>query len=89
MKSTLKKAARVVAPRTGAGDRDCPAEKMDSEAPLFILYDERFHRQTQGILHTTGGYLLGAKLTCSTSSICATPTSSGAPADVGWVTGHR
>jgi len=41
----------------------CPAEKMDSEAPLFILYTSGSTGKPKGILHTTGGYLLGAKLT--------------------------
>jgi len=42
---------------------DCPAEKLDSEAPLFILYTSGSTGKPKGILHTTGGYLLGAKLT--------------------------
>ncbi|HTD66047.1 MAG TPA: AMP-binding protein, partial [Candidatus Limnocylindria bacterium] len=42
---------------------DCPAEKMDSEAPLFILYTSGSTGKPKGILHTTGGYLLGAKMT--------------------------
>ena len=40
-----------------------PAEKMDSEAPLFILYTSGSTGKPKGILHTTGGYLLGAKMT--------------------------
>ena len=44
-------------------DADCPAEKMDSEAPLFILYTSGSTGKPKGILHTTGGYLLGAKMT--------------------------
>src|SRR3954465_3711239 len=44
-------------------DANCPAEKMDSEAPLFILYTSGSTGKPKGILHTTGGYLLYAKLT--------------------------
>ena len=44
-------------------DAHCPAEKMDSEAPLFILYTSGSTGKPKGILHTTGGYLLYAKLT--------------------------
>ena len=44
-------------------DANCPAEKMDSEAPLFILYTSGSTGKPKGILHTTGGYLLGAKMT--------------------------
>ena len=36
---------------------------MDSEAPLFILYTSGSTGKPKGILHTTGGYLLYAKLT--------------------------
>src|SRR6185437_2770508 len=42
---------------------DCAAEKMDSEAPLFILYTSGSTGKPKGILHTTGGYLLCAKMT--------------------------
>jgi acetyl-CoA synthetase len=41
----------------------CPAEPMDSEAPLFILYTSGSTGKPKGILHTTGGYLLYSKLT--------------------------
>ena len=41
----------------------CPAEKMDSEAPLFILYTSGSTGKPKGILHSTAGYLLGTKLT--------------------------
>ena len=44
-------------------DAHCPAEKLDSEAPLFILYTSGSTGKPKGILHTTGGYLLYAKLT--------------------------
>src|SRR6185437_8227147 len=44
-------------------DANCPAEKMDSEAPLFVLYTSGSTGKPKGILHTTGGYLLGAKMT--------------------------
>ena len=44
-------------------DANCPAAKMDSEAPLFILYTSGSTGKPKGILHTTGGYLLYAKLT--------------------------
>ena len=43
--------------------RIVPAEKMDSEAPLFILYTSGSTGKPKGILHTTAGYLLGAKMT--------------------------
>src|SRR5262249_37772151 len=43
--------------------RVCPAEPMDSEAPLYILYTSGSTGKPKGILHTTAGYLLGCALT--------------------------
>ncbi len=67
---------------------DCPAEKMDSEAPLFILYTSGSTGKPKGILHTTGGYLLYVKL----SHKCVFDTRDEdvfwCTADIGWVTGH-
>jgi acetyl-CoA synthetase len=67
---------------------DCPAEKMDSEAPLFILYTSGSTGKPKGILHTTGGYLLGAKLTTKYVFDLRDEDVYWCTADVGWVTGH-
>ena len=66
----------------------CPAEKMDSEAPLFILYTSGSTGKPKGILHTTGGYLLGAKLTSKYVFDLQETDVYWCTADVGWVTGH-
>ncbi|MCC6672509.1 MAG: acetate--CoA ligase [Planctomycetes bacterium] len=66
----------------------CPAEWMDSEAPLYVLYTSGSTGKPKGLLHTTAGYLLHASLTHrqvfdwheGDVHFCA--------ADVGWVTGH-
>ncbi len=61
-------------------DADCPAAKMDSEAPLFILYTSGSTGKPKGILHTTGGYMLDCEDDDAyTSSICKTRMSTGAP----------
>jgi len=67
---------------------NCPAEKMDSEAPLFILYTSGSTGKPKGILHTTGGYLLGAKLTTRYVFDLRDEDVFWCTADVGWVTGH-
>jgi acetyl-CoA synthetase len=69
-------------------DADCPAEKLDSEAPLFILYTSGSTGKPKGILHSTAGYLLGAKLTHKYVFDIHEPDVFWCTADIGWVTGH-
>jgi len=69
-------------------DGNCPAEKMDSEAPLFTLYTSGSTGKPKGIFHTTAGYLLGAKLTCRYVFDLKETDVYWCTADVGWVTGH-
>jgi acetyl-CoA synthetase len=69
-------------------DAHCPAEKLDSEAPLFILYTSGSTGKPKGILHTTGGYLLYAKLTSKYVFDLRDEDVYWCTADVGWVTGH-
>src|SRR5215469_282585 len=72
----------------GQVDAHCAAEKMDSEAPLFILYTSGSTGKPKGILHTTGGYLLGAKMTTKYVFDLRDDDIYWCTADVGWVTGH-
>lgn len=69
-------------------DAHCPAEPMDSEAPLFILYTSGSTGKPKGVLHTTGGYLLGARLTTRYVFDLQPADVYWCTADVGWVTGH-
>ena len=71
-----------------AVDANCPAEKMDSEAPLFILYTSGSTGKPKGILHTTGGYMLGAKLSTKYVFDIQDTDVFWCTADIGWVTGH-
>ena len=67
---------------------DCPAEKMDSEAPLFILYTSGSTGKPKGILHTTAGYLLYVRMTSRLVFDLRPEDIYWCTADVGWVTGH-
>ena len=69
-------------------DAECPAEKLDSESPLFILYTSGSTGKPKGILHTTAGYLLGAKITHKHVFDIHDADVFWCTADIGWVTGH-
>ena len=69
-------------------DRDCPAEEMDAEDPLFILYTSGSTGKPKGVLHTTGGYLLYAAMTHKYVFDYREGEIYWCTADVGWVTGH-
>ena len=68
---------------------DCPAEPMDSEDLLFLLYTSGTTGKPKGIMHTMGGYLTHVTFTHryvfdlhpETDVFWCT-------ADVGWITGH-
>jgi len=69
-------------------DADCPAEELDSEHPLFILYTSGTTGKPKGILHTTAGYLLQAHLTTKWVFDLKDEDIYWCTADIGWVTGH-
>ncbi|MDA1275778.1 MAG: acetate--CoA ligase [Verrucomicrobia bacterium] len=66
----------------------CPAEHMDSEAPLFILYTSGSTGKPKGIAHSTAGYLLFTKMTTRYVFDLQDNDVFWCTADVGWVTGH-
>jgi acetyl-CoA synthetase len=72
-----------------AADPECPAEPMDAEDPLFILYTSGSTAKPKGILHTTGGYLTGVSTTHRyVFDLKPEDDVFWCCADVGWVTGH-
>jgi acetyl-CoA synthetase len=66
----------------------CEPEAMDAEDVLFILYTSGTTGKPKGIVHTTGGYLVGAASSTKMVFDLKETDVFWCTADVGWVTGH-
>ncbi|MCB2023467.1 acetate--CoA ligase [Ottowia sp.] len=67
---------------------ECAPEIVNAEHPLFILYTSGSTGKPKGVQHSTGGYLLWAKMTMDWTFDLKDSDVFWCTADIGWITGH-
>ncbi|MEO7105399.1 MAG: acetate--CoA ligase [Rhodoferax sp.] len=67
---------------------ECAPVPVGAEHPLFILYTSGSTGKPKGVQHSTGGYLLWAKLTMDWTFDLKPEDIFWCTADIGWITGH-
>jgi acetyl-CoA synthetase len=67
---------------------ECAPVAVGAEHPLFILYTSGSTGKPKGVQHSTGGYILWAKLTMDWTFDLKPEDVFWCTADIGWITGH-
>ncbi len=75
-------------PLLDAASKECIAETMDAEDPLFILYTSGSTGMPKGMVHTTAGYMVYTAYTFKNAFQYQENDIYWCTADIGWITGH-
>ncbi len=79
---------KTFAEATAGQSTECAPVPVGAEHPLFILYTSGSTGKPKGVQHSTGGYLLWAKLTMDWTFDLKPEDVFWCTADIGWITGH-